>query len=318
MNFKIASRSTDELKVAKQELDDLFAIVRGKNGRVDARALKEIDSQRIEIAEAVVQLINDEIAVSDPTPMLVDVIDGTLGNDYVWQEIDSALRVVSRSPGSIPLSQGLTFTEYGVTTSQKEIAVEIPLEKIAVGRVTASQVTTLVAEAVNRYRIASILSAVDAGVPSGADRSGVTGWNLRYSGLDHDNLDAAVDGMLDESESVTIFGRHAALAGIRTFDDWADLVQADMQTRGQVGRYRGQPVLTLRDTTSKRVSEHLISAKKVYLAAAVKGAKYVQKDLGFLNWAEVDAKSATFGMGLRMEDGLLVFDPYRYRIITIS
>lgn len=319
IQFKTASRSTDELKSAKAELDEMFSVVKGKNGRINPKGVKEIEDARYDLAELMIQLVSDTVLMTDPTPFLVDVVDGNFGDDYAWQEMDAALRVVSRSYGTKPLSQRLTFKEYTMSTSGKEIAVEVPLEDVAAGRVTASMVTDAIADAVNRYRIVSILDALDAGVPSGADHTGLAGYTLRYSGLTQANLDKALDGLLDESESPAIFGRHTALApAIRGFTGWADTTQAIFDLRGMIGTYHGAPVVTLRDQYHKREAGHLLSNKKVWIASGTKGAKFMSKDVSFLNWSVVDARTSTFGTGMRIEDGLLVTDAYQYRIITIA
>lgn len=314
--FKTASRSADELKTAKAELDDMFSIVKGAGGKINQKAVQKLDSNRYEIAELILQLVRDTVLVTDPTPFLVDVVDGQLGNDYVWQELDSALRVVSRSYGSKPLSQRLVFKEYGMVTSHKEIAVEIPLEEVAVGRITASLVTDTIAEAINRYRIVNILAAIDAGVTSGADHTGKSGYNLRYTDLTQANLDKAIDGLLDEGDSPAIFGRHIALAPkIRSYTGWSADTLREFEVRGMIGQYHNATVVSLRDQYHKRESGHLIAYNKAYIASGTKGAKFMSKDVSFLDWAMVDPRSATFGVGSRIEDGVLVFDPYQYRII---
>lgn len=322
-NFKTASRSLGELKTAKEQLDEIFSIVKGPKGSLNQRAVKKLEDDRFELAELILQLINDTVLVTDPTPFLVDVVDGEFGNDYVWQELDSTLRVVARSYGTKPLSQRLVFKEYGMVTSHKEIAVEIPLEQIAGGRITASQVTDAMAEAINRYRITSILDAIDAGVTSGADHTGKAGYSRRYTDLTQANLDKAIDGLQDESESVTVFGRHIALAPkIRSYagftdgtTGWPDAAAEEFLRRGMIGSYHGAAIVSLRDQFHKREGGHLVAANKAWLASGTKGARFMAKDVSFLNWSVVDQRSSTFGVGTRLEDGVLVFDPFQYRII---
>jgi hypothetical protein len=314
--FKTASRSFSDLNTAKQELNDIFGIVQGANKKIVPSAVRKLDENRYEIAELILTLINDTYLVTDPTPLLVDTVDGDIKNDYVWREMDSNLRVVSRGYGSKPLSQRLTFKEYSISTSMKEIAVEIPLEEIAAGSTTASQVTDAIANAILRYRIAAVLSGIDAGVTAGADRTGVAGYTLRYTGMTQANLDKAIDGLLDESDAPTVFARHIALQpAIRSFTGFSDDVTEEMFRRGVIGQYHGANVTTLKDGFSKVDNSHLIPKNRVYLAGGQKGAKWMQKDVSFLNWSMVDPRTSTFGVGTRLEDGMLMFDPYRYRIV---
>jgi hypothetical protein len=61
----------------------------------------------------------------------------------------------------------------------------------------------------------------------------------------------------------------------------------------------------------------VIRADRAWIAGAEKGAILVDADVSFLNWAVVDEKSATFGTGLRLLDGLFVYNPYAYRVIEV-
>ena len=319
MRFKTAARSSEELTSAKVELNNIFLeAVRGNNGKYNPRGVEVLHTNRMDIAELIVQIIKDEVTTTDPTPFLVDQVDGDIRDNYVFQRMDGTLRVVSRAYGSKPLSERLTFSEYSIKTSMKEIAVELPLEEIAGGRITPAQVAEEMAFAINRNRITTIMDAIDAGVPSAADRSGVSGYNLRYGSLTDANLQKAVDGLMDESETPTIFGRHTALyPAIRNFTGWSADTKKEFEQRGQIGTYYGANIVVLRDTYSRTAGAHALRSDRVYVASATKGAIMMTKDVSFLNWAEVSAKNSSFGTGIRLEDGLLVHDPYKYRIITV-
>jgi hypothetical protein len=316
LQFKTASRSAEEMKTASQTLDEVFSKVKGANGSVNKKAVRELEENRFEIAELIIQLLNDTMLLTDPTPYLADVVSGDISNQYVWQEPNSTLRVVSRSYGTKPVSQRLTFKEYSISTVGKEIAVEVPLEEVATGRITPSMITEAMATAMNRDKIKTLLDAIDAGIPSGNDHTGKAGYTLRYSGLTADNLDHALDGLMDDSESPVIIGRHIALApAIRSFTGWSNETLRELEIRGMIGTYHNAPIVTMKDTVGSRYGDHVISATKAYVACGTKGAKLMNKDVSFLNWATVDPRTSTFGVGTRLEYGVLVFDPYKYRVI---
>jgi hypothetical protein len=317
MKFKTASRSPEELKTAKQTLNEMIVdVVRGPNGRYNPKGVMKLAENRFEIAELIVQLIQDEVSTSDPLPFLVEEVEGDIKNQYIWQQMTSALKVVSRAYGSKPLSQRLTFKEFSMSTSHKELAVELPLEEIASGRTTPSIVAEQMAFAVNRYRISNVLDTLDAAITVVADRTAKAGYVLRYVGLTKGNLDKAIDGLADESDTPTIMGRHIALfPAIESFGGWSQETLRDFETRGQIGKYRGANIVQLVDGYAKVVGTHVLRNDRVYIAGAAKGAKFMTKDVSFLNYANVDERTATFNTGIRLEDGLLVWDPYRYRII---
>lgn len=329
--FRTASWTPDTLRACREELDNMFreAVGYGNGNRMDPRAVQRLDADRVDIAETITNLIQEEVVNIDPLPLLVDQVTGDIRNNYIWQEMDGALRVVDRSYGSKPLSQRLTFSEYSMRTSMKEVAVEIPLEEVFSGRLTPSIAAQEMAIAITRYRVSMLLDAFDAAIPAGDDRTGLTGYTLRYTStggaLTQAVVDKAIDGLADEGEGATIFGRHIALfPAMRAFTNSAGVsglneeTQRELFTRGVIGTYHGANILTLKDPYAKRSADHLIPSNKVWVASGTKGAIFMNKPVSFLNWAMTDARTATFGTGIRLEDGLLVHDPYRYRIITIT
>lgn len=318
LKFNTPVRTAAERAEHKAKLDEIFARVATKDKRIDPRGLKALNDNRVEIAETIVQLIQDDLTVVDPTPFLVDRKSQGFVDKNLFQQLDGTLSVVSRSYGSKPLSQRLTASEYTFSTSMKEIAVEVPLEEVVGGRITPSQVVEAMAFAIARYKVSLVLDAIDTAITATADHSGVSGYNLRYTGFTEANLQKAIDGMRDDADSPTIFGRHIAIyPAIRAFSTWSPDAKSDFQSRGQVGEFLGAPIVTLIDKYSRILGGHQIAADKVWVAAATKGAWLVEKDVAFLNWAVVDERTATFGTGIRLEDGVFVHDKYKYRVLTV-
>lgn len=322
MQFKTANRTAAEIADHKAELDRMFkaAVGHDKKGRIDPKGLKELESNKVEIAQLVVQLVEDTVALTDPTPFMVDRRSYGLGDQPLFQEMKGNLKVTKRAYGTKALSQRMTKVEWGMTTTAKEIAIEIPLEEIASGAMSASDAVNAMAEAINRYNIQFVLDGIDAGVPAAtADRSGKAGFTLRYSGLTDANLEKALDGLKDDGEAPSIFGRHTALyPAIRAFTGWSDEGLREFELRGVTGVYQGSPVVTLVDKYSRKFGSHVIRNDRVYIAGGAKGAIMAEVDLSFLNYAETDARAGVFTTGMRMESGLMVWNPYAYRIIEIA
>lgn len=327
LKFNVARRQPQELAEAKKEIDTMFIEAVRKGGVdgakvFDRRGMEKIRAHEFDLAELMTQIIQDQVVTTDPAPFLVNDTQANLGDEHLWQELDASLRVVKRSPGSKPLSQRLTFKEYSMSTSQHEIAVEIPLEEVAVGRITPSMVAEQIAAAVNRWQISEVLDAIDAGVPAAtADRTGVAGHTLRYSGITTGNLNKAIDGIMDESGVPVILGRHIAIApALRTAvqadtNAFTSDMKREFETRGVVGQYNGAAIVTLRDDHSKLFGGHAIPSNRVYVASGQKGCIRKTVDLAFLTWQVTDPKTATFGMGLRFEHGFLMHDAFRYRVL---
>lgn len=321
MQFKVANRTADEMAAHKNELNKIFkdAVGHDKRGRIDPKGLKQLEDNKIEIAQLVVQLVEDTVALTDPTPFMVDRRTYGIGDQILFQELKGDMKVTKRAYGSKPLSQRLTKTEWSMTTQAKEIAVEIPLEEIASGATTAADAVNAMAESINRYRVQFVLDGIDAGIPAATDdRTGVTGFTLRYASLTKENLEKALDGLKDDGEAPSIFARHIALyPEIRGFTGWSDETIREFDMRGVMGTFQGSPVVTLVDKYSRKFGSHVIRSDRVYIAGGTKGAVLADVDLSFLNFAETDARTGTFMTGMRMEDGLLVWNPYAYRIIEV-
>lgn len=324
IQFRKGSWSKEKIVECKTELDNLFFEAVGKGeSRMNPHAVQIIDKQRVDIAETIVNLVNEEVTSINPLPFLVNEVTGDIRNQYVWQELDSSLRVVTRAYGSKPLSQRLTFKEFSMSTSMKETAVEIPLEEVFSGRQTPSLAAAEMAIAIIRFRISNTVDLIDAAVPaSTADRTGVSGYTLRYTdggALSKANLDKAIDGLQDEGEGVAVIGRHVAMfPAIRAFSGWSDEINDEIARRGVIGQYHGATIVTLTDPYAKRTADHLIRKDRLYVAAGTKGCIYMTKPVDFLNWSFTDARTATFGTGIRLEDGILMHDAYKYRIMEVN
>lgn len=322
MQVKVASRTQEELKAHREEVNRLFkdAVGHDKRGKLDPMGLKKLEADRVEIAALVVQLIDDQVTLTDPTPFMVDRRNYNLGDQILFQELRGDMKVTNRAYGSKPLSQRVTKTEFHMTTQNKEIAAELPLEEIASGAMTAADAIDAIAEGIVRHRVQFVLDAIDAGIPAAtADYTGVSGYTLRYSGLTDTNLQRALDGLKDDGEAPTIFGRHIALyPTIRNFTGWSDEGLREFELRGITGQYQGSPIVTMVDKYSRKAQRHVIPNNRVYISGSNRGAVLAEVDMSFLNWATVDPRTATFTTGMRMEEGILVWNPYAYRIIEIA
>lgn len=320
--FRKASRTAEQMASDKAELAEIFNVVKKDDGSLDKTGVMELKKHEMALGEIIFQLLSDTTLTTDPTPLLVDTIDANITDDYVWQEITSALRVVDRAYGSKPQSQRLSFSEFSMTTSPREMVVEVPLEQIASGRYNPALISDVMNEARTRFTLGMILDAIDAGVTAGNDRSGKAGYTVRYTGLTQANLDNAIDGLMDEGQTPTLFGRWLALTPIRGFAGWATMgseaALREIEQRGLVGSYHSMPIVTLQDKWNKRTSSHVLRYDRVYMAGGQKGAMYMRKNLGFLDFAEVLPAEGVFRVGVRWEDGVFVWDKYQYRIITVS
>lgn len=318
--FKTGNWTREKLESAKQELDNIFkeAVV-GPGGKFNRRSVQAIHEARFDIADLIINIVDETFLLSDPLPLLVQNTTGNLGDIELFREQSSALRMVNRAIGSKPISQRLQFKEWNIVTAQKEVAFECPLEKVAAGSITPSVVATNMAITMIRDRITTTIQAIDDAVTAVPDRTGLSGWNLRYTGMTQPNIDKAIDGVLDEADTPTVFGRHATIAPvIRDFTGFGQENLDILTARGIIGSYHGAAIVTAKDQFSKYAGSHVIRNDRLYVASGTKGAISKTVDVGFLDYVTVDERTATFAAGRRVEYGTLVWDPYRYRVVTAS
>ena len=322
MQFKTANRTVDELTAHKNEFSKMIkeAVGGDKRGVVDPKAFDFLTANRIDVAALMVQLISDTVTLTDPTPFMVDRRQYGIGDQILFQELRGDMKVTNRAYGSKPLSQRLTKIEYPMFTQSKEIGAELPLEEIASGAMTAADAINGIAEGILRHRVQFVLDGIDAGIPAAtSDHSGIPGATLRYSGLTAANLGLALDGLKDDGDAPTIFARHGALyPAVRAFAGWSQDGIREFELRGVTGVFQGSPLVTLVDKFSRKAGRHVIRRDRVYISGSTKGAVMAEVDMSFLNYAITDPRTATFATGLRLEEGLLVWNPYAYRIIEVS
>jgi hypothetical protein len=131
-----------------------------------------------------------------------------------------------------------------------------------VGRVTPSQVAERMATAILRDRIKTVLNAIDSAVDAVADRTGESGFLLRYAGYTQANFDKAIDGMMDEAETPALFGRHVALApAVRGFTATPfgdETFKSELTLRGTIGTYHNAQIVTLKDQYAETSADHII------------------------------------------------------------
>lgn len=160
-----------------------------------------------------------------------------------------------------------------------------------------------------------VFNGIDDGVTAGDDQTGVAGYTMRYT-LTQPNLDKAIDGLQDGGDSATVLGRHIYVAPkIRSFTTFSDETLREFDVRGMIGTYHAARIVTLKDDYSRRHDGHVLPNNVAIVAAGQKGAIYMAKDVSFLNYSLIDERTAVFETGIRLEDGLMVWNPFRYRVM---
>lgn len=319
-NFRVAQYTPEERSDIEAQLTQAFAALKNKDGSLNRAAVKTLKNAEMEIGEMITRLVDDRMVLEDPTPIFVDVVPGNLGDDWLYQEVTSKLRVVDRAPGTKPLSERLSFKEWSIATSQKELVFECTLEELAVGRYTPALISQIMSEVRIRYRIGQVMNAVDAGIPS---TSPITGHTLRFSGLTAGNLASSTDGLRDQGYEPSIFGRWGALAPIRNFAGWAtsgsDAALREIETRGMVGQYLGAPIVNIAERFSRKYLGQVIRYDRAYISggATPRGAVLRENNVSFLDFSEVLPAEGIFRVGIRWDDGVGVFFPDQYRVIEI-
>jgi hypothetical protein len=120
------------------------------------------------------------------------------------------------------------------------------------------------------------------------------------------------------NSDVFIAGRYYALFPILGFTGYSDIAAEEIRQTGMIGRYKGARIIILRDDFNWFYNAATIPADRIYLGGADKGAWMHERDVSQLSYQEVDPEKAWLKNGYRVDFGVTVLQPWKYRVIEIT
>lgn len=310
--LRVAKRTADEITTAKEALNEAFKKYTSV-GQIAA------DPKFVfEVGELVRQLAVDEFMLSDPTPLFVNRADADLGQTIEIEEVINTMKAVRRHPASHPLAFTPTKRKYPISTKQYDLPFFMDIEKILRRQLEPSVFAEHAAQALSRVYIETVLGAVDAAA-TGTDHYGRAIASSIATTLDQTTLDAALRSLGDVNENTFIAGRYYTLFPIMGFTGaFSDTGIDEINRTGIIGTYKGAKVVVLKDDYNFFYGAATIPANKVYIGGSDKGAWLHERNVSALNYQVVDPEKAEMRMGFRVDFGVTVLQPWKFRVITIS
>lgn len=318
-NFRVASATADkhQARMAAVTEDIVRLMSEGGIERVEAE-----QGFKFKLSKLIRESIEDEFSLTDPTAIFTNRRTAALGDKVEIERKHNTLRVVKYSPQSQPLIFSPVKSKYTVSTSMYELAYGLELFKVMTRQHSVEEFVKYAAQAITRHSLKVVLTAINAACGAGAtdQRGRALRHTLGTADVSKTELDAAIRRM---GPGVTIFGSRWALSPIHEFGATTDPAKEELRTRGSIGVYRGCRMVALEDDYNEYAEKWTSVGgvdweKLLFIAAPEKGAVYLERDLNALQWSEIDAKTATFEAGLRMDHGIFVDKPYKYHVIQLA
>lgn len=311
--MRVAKRTKDELAEAKKALNESFLKYKSI-GQIAADPEFQYTA-----AELVRQIALDEFALSDPTPMFCDRESASLGQTLELEEVLNTMKLVRRHPGSKPLTFTPTKRKYPITTKQYDMPFGMDLEKILRRQFDASVFAEHAAQALKRGMLSVVLSAIDAAA-TGNDHYGRA---LRYTvatNVDQTSIEAAIRSLGDVNSDVTIIGRYYTLFPIMGLSGvaFSDVALEEFRQQGMIANYKGAKVVVVNDDFNFYYNSATIPANRIYVVGGRKGAKLHERDVSALNYQWMNTESTMLETGFRVDFGVTVLQPWRFRVIEIT
>lgn len=310
-NLRVASRTPDEIQEQKEALRTEFA------KRTSISDIQADPKFVADVASLTRQLAEDMFDLSDPTPLFVNRKGALLGDTVELEETINTMKAVRRHPGSHPLAFTPTKRKYPLTSKQYDLPFYMDLEKILRRQSDPGVFVDHAAEALSRLYVETVLGAIDAAC-TGNDHYGRALRSSVATSVDQTTLDAALRNLGDVNSDVFIAGRFYALFPVLGFTGFSDVALEEIRRTGMIGTYKGARVVVLRDDFNFFYNAATIPDNRLYLGGSDKGAWMLERDVSALSYSSLDPEKAILKNGFRVDMGVTVLQPWKYRVIAIT
>ena len=310
--MRVAKRTPDEIKEAKAALNE------------SVKAFKSVGEMAadtkfcFQLAELIRQVAVDEFHLTDPTPLFVQRAQAELGQTIELEEVINTMRMVRRHPGSQALMFTPTKRKFPISTKEYDLPFAIDLERVIRRQIDPAVFAEHASQALSRIWVNTVLGAIDAACV-GNDHYGRA---LRSLGAGSDLTQANLDQMLrnlgDVNSDIVIAGRYYALFPITGFTGFSNLALEEIRQTGLVGMYKGAKVVLLRDAFNWFTQEIAIPSNRIYICGGDKGAWLHERNVAALNYQSLDQEKAWLKTGFRVDFGVTVVQPWKYRVLEVN
>lgn len=207
-------------------------------------------ADRSAIALTILEYVKEDIQKEDLESLLVDVYNFNIGESPQWVT-RKGLKAYAHEPGSYAPRSTITQKVLTINTEQVSVHPEFELNQLRAGRYgTIADVRTMATEELLGRKYSIIWSTIIGSIAATADNyatfaGSATAANKLLA------LDAAIDYVEDKSPGgvKAIVGRYTSLGWITTTSLWSNQTKHIIETTGNMGEYRGIPIVKLHQYT---------------------------------------------------------------------
>lgn len=269
------------------------------------------DVERLHLyADTVYQLVIDRVERINPIPYIFDVVQGEPGKKIKIKESWGG-EVFERSYGEYKRKTRIERDWHEMSTSPKSVHFETAAEDLKTGVVTTTELAQMAADAIVHHKIKMAWKVLKDAVPTtDATYSTDTSGDLIYS-----DLDTEIKDLDDKYEIGLILGRRSFLFPIVTFtgydnsSGYPEEVKRELHQRGMLDRYRGIPILGLREHKNELTGKVACDAGNIFILAANKGWNRFVEVAPVTPTLKTEPEDGTIHFIYDYEDGAAVWKP---------
>ena len=206
--------------------------------------------ERRAIALTILQYVEEDVMREDLESLLVDVTNFNIGESPQWIT-RKGLKAYVHEPGSYAPRSTVTQKVLTINTEQVSVHPEFELNQLRAGRYgSIADVRTMAVEELLGRKYSIIWSTVIGSITS-SDSNYATVAGSATASTKLAALDSAIDYVEDKSPGgvKAIVGRYTALGWITTTSLWSEQNKTNIENTGNMGAYRGTPLVKLHQYT---------------------------------------------------------------------
>ena len=206
--------------------------------------------ERRAVALTILEFVQEDVQREDLESLLVDPYSFNIGETPQWVT-RKGLKAYVHEPGSYSPRSTITQKVLTIATEQVSIHPEFELNQLRAGRYGSIADIRQMAVEELLGRKYSIIWATVIGSIAATDANYATFAGTAVAATKLAALDTAISYVEDASQAGVkcIVGRFTALGWLTTTTLWSEFTQRDIEMTGQMGKYRGIPVIKLHQYT---------------------------------------------------------------------
>ena len=269
--------------------------------------------QRRAIALTILEFVQEDVMKEDLESLLTDVYSFNVGESPQWLT-RQGLKAYVHEPGSYAPRSTITQKALTINTEQVSVHPEFELNQLRAGRYgSIADVRTMAVEELlgRKYSIiwATVIGSITAAASNYATVSGSGTASTKLTALD-----VAIDHVEDESPGgvKAIVGRYTALGWITTTSLWSNQNKAKIEDTGNMGNYRGIPIVKLHQYTDGYGNKWITDDEILVIG---QGSTKLGRNQGLEVMDDLDINTKMWDLRIDEQYGVAVHYPNRnYRI----